>query len=371
MTDSPSKRGIIALTQRPRVLIVDDAPDNLKLLSSLFDSSVLELSFAKNGIRAQKLIELSSFELAVLDINLPDIDGFNLAERIRELQPDCELIFCSAHNDRETRERGFLIGASDFIEKPYDLNITAARLRIHIERILLRRRLANERERRNAIISNIHDAVITVNADEIIVDWNQGAARIFSASSDEMVGKPLSLLFPDEAKHRTLASIYEQTTPNEQGALRLINEMRAWKGASFMAELSLSQPYELEEQFATVTIRRIAETVTLKQRVRLMEQALDGLQIPYMIVTYEGVILERSAAFDRLDPQLNLGCGSVGTSLGDCMIRDAFERIRQGDRLFSLERPCRAGELQLRVYADERHRPAYLIQFELEGGDNV
>lgn len=366
MPESSSKRGVITITQRPRVLVVDDAPDNLKLLGSLFDSSILELSFAKNGIRAQKLIELSSFELAVLDINLPDIDGFSLAERIRELQPDCDLIFCSAHNDRSTRERGFLIGASDFIEKPYDLNITAARLRLHVERILLRRRLTQERERRNAIISNIHDAVITVNRDEIIVDWNQGASRIFSASSDEMIGKPLSLLFPEEAQHRTLASIYESTSVSEQGGFRLINEMRAWKGESFMAELSLSQPYELDEQLATVTIRRIAENVTLRQRACLMQQALNGLQVAYLIVTYEGVILERSEAFEQLAPQLELNCGNVGTTLGDCIISDAFVRIQQGEREFSLDRPCRAGDLRLRVHADERHRPAYLIEFKVE-----
>lgn len=363
MLDSAATRGVINLARTPRILLVDDVPDNLKLLGSLFDSNGLELSFAKNGIRAQKLAEMSDFELAVLDINLPDIDGFSLAERIREHQPHCEIIFCSAHSERENRERGSLLGAIDFIEKPYDLDITRSRVKLHMERILLRHRIAQERDRNEAILANIRDAVITVNATEMVVDWNQGASDLFSISEAEMTGKPMSVLFPDDARHRSFTEMLASITPDERGVVRVVNEMRTWQGEPFMAELSLSGPFEASEPLITSTVRKIAESITLKQRASLYREVLDGQRMAYLMLTHEGVILEQSDAFSSLSEELGLWCGEVGSTLESCFVSEAFQRVLAGEREFSCQRPCDASELVLRVYEDQSHRAAYLITF--------
>lgn len=364
MVESVSTRGVIQINQKPRVLLVDDVPDNLKLLGSLFDSAELELSFAKNGIRALKLAERSRFELAILDLKLPDIDGFELAKRIRKLQPECEIIFCSAYNDRENRDRGFLMGGIDFIEKPYDLQITRTRVKSHVERILLRRRILMERNRQDAILSNIRDAVITVNEQEIIVDWNLGASNIFGCSTEQIVGKPLSLLFPQDACYRSFSEMLQASQSDERGVTRLVNEMQVWSGERFMAELSISLPYELDTAMYTATIRRIADSVTLKQLCSLYKQALHGADQAYLVVTHEGVILEQSPAFESLNAQLNLSCGEVGTTLGDCLIAELFSRVQRGESEFSLDQSCGVGELRMRAYFEDSHRPAYLILFE-------
>ena len=363
MLDSAATRGVINLARTPRILLVDDVPDNLKLLGSLFDSDALELSFAKNGIRAQKLAEMSDFELAVLDINLPDIDGFALAERIRERQPKCEIIFCSAHSERENRERGSLLGAIDFIEKPYELDITRARVKLHMERILLRHSIAQERDRNEAILANIRDAVITVNSNELVVDWNQGATDLFNIAETEMSAKPISVLFPEVAKHRSLSEMLSSTRPDERGVVRLVNEMRTWQGDTFMAELSLSGPFEASEQLITATVRKIAESVTLKQRASLYRAVLDGQKTAYLMLTHEGVILEQSAAFRDLTEELGLWCGEVGSTLETCFVSEAFQRVLAGEREFSCRGPCDASELVLRVYEDQTYRAAYLITF--------
>jgi len=367
MVESVSTRGVIQIHQKPRVLLVDDVPDNLKLLGSLFDSAELELSFAKNGIRALKLAERSRFELAILDLKLPDIDGFELAKRIQELQPECEIIFCSAYNDRENRDRGFLMGGIDFIEKPYDLQITRTRVKSHVERILLRRRILMERNRQDAILSNIRDAVITVNEQEIIVDWNLGASNIFGCSTEQIVGKPLSLLFPQDARHRSFSEMQQAAQSDDRGVTRLVNEMQSWDGERFMAELSVSPPYELDTAMYTATIRRIADSVTLKQLCSLYKQALSGMYQAYLVVTHEGVILERSAAFDALNAELNLSCGEVGKTLEDCLIADLFARVQSGETEFTLDRTCGVSKLRVRAYFEESHRPAYLVVFERQG----
>jgi len=367
MLDSAVTRGVINLARKPRILLVDDMPENLKLLGSLFDSTELEISFAKNGIRAQKLAEMSEFELAVLDINLPDIDGFSLAQRIREQQPDCELIFCSAHTEREKREQGFLLGAIDFIEKPYDIEITRSRIKLHIDRILLRHRIAQERDRNAAILSNISDAVVTVNANEIVVDWNRGAEVLFGISEVEIAGKPLSLLIPESAKHRHLENMLEENSADERGVVRVINEMCAWKGESFMAELSLSAPFVAGERLLTATIRKIADSITLKQRATLYQAALEGEGRAYLMLTYEGVIIEQSSTFAELSDKLGFRCGDVGNSLQNCLVSEVFERVKAGEREFICNPSCGTAKLKLRVYEESSHRPAYMITFsELE-----
>lgn len=367
MLDSATTRGVINLNQKPRMLLVDDVPDNLKLLGTLFDDSELELSFAKNGIRALKLAELSSFEVAILDINLPDIDGFELAQRIRKIQPDCEIIFCSAHNDRENREKGSLLGAIDFIEKPYDLDITRSRIRLHIERILLRRHIAVERDRMDAILENINDAVITVNSNEIIVDWNEGAEVIFAVAHDQIVGKPLSLLFPDTAKYRSFDDMINDNPADQRGNTRVVNEMKLWNGESFIAEISLSPPYLANETLRTALIRKIADSVTVRQKASLFHKALDHSNVPYLMLTHDGVILEQSQSFLRLSNEFKLGCNGVGNRLGSCLISSIFESILKGERDVNCAVPCDNTMLNVSVFDDDTHRTAYLLVFKKIG----
>jgi len=366
MLDSASTRGVINLNSKPRMLLVDDVPDNLRLLSTLFDESELELSFAKNGIRALKLAELSKFEVAILDINLPDINGFELAKRIRQIQPECELIFCSAHNDRENREKGFLLGAIDFIEKPYDLDITRSRIRLHIERILLRRSIAVERDRMDAILENIHDAVITVNAQEIIVGWNDGAEGIFGVDNT-IIGKPLSLLFPETAQYRSFTEMINDNPKDQRGNTRVVSEMQVWKGDPFMAEVSLSPPYEANETLHTGLVRKIADSVTTRQQASLFHQALEHSDVPYLMLSNDGVILEQSTSFNRMAQSLNLGCNSVGHRLGSCLMGSVFDRLKRGERHIACVVPCDESALHISVFEDDGHRSAYLLLFKQNG----
>lgn len=363
MTESAVTRGIISLLHQPRILMVDDLPDNLKLLGSLFDGSNLELSFAKNGIRALKLAEISEFELAILDINLPDIDGFELGRRIKELQPNCDIIFCSAHNDRDNRDRGFLLGAIDFIEKPYDLDLTRTRLKLHIERMSLRRQVMQERDRTSAILESIRDAVLTVNAKEIIVDCNEAAEALFGLTDDQLIGKPIGLFFPEAVEERSLIALTKASESTDKFHSRLLVEMRAWQGKSFVAELTLSAQQESSDVLYTALVRRITESVTSQQLNRLYRLVLRQLEIPYLILTHEGVVLEQSDAFVEIERSMKLSCSGVGAHFSSCLIGGVFDEIKQGTRDFSTKSPCSDDQLNIRVFEDEGNRPAYLLIF--------
>lgn len=363
MSESAVTRGVINLRHQPRILLVDDLPDNLKLLGSLFDSSNLELSFAKNGIRALKLAEISEFELAILDINLPDIDGFELGRRIKSIQPNCDIIFCSAHNDRENRDRGFLQGAIDFIEKPYDLDLTRTRLKLHIERMLLRRQVLQERDRTSAILESIRDAVITVNAKEIVVGCNEAAELLFGLSEDQLIGKPIGVFFPEAAEQRSLVGLAKAGDSSDKVHSRLLVEMRAWEGKSFIAELTLSTQQESSDVLYTALIRRITDSVTSQQLNRLYRVALEQLGTPYLILNHEGVVLEQSQAFVEIERSMQLNCSGVGEHFSSCLIGGVFDEIQNGVRELSAKSPCSTDQLNIRVFEDEGRRPAYLLIF--------
>ncbi len=179
-----------------RILVLDDVPENLRLIGELLSDAHAEVSFAKTGQQALRLAGRVAFQLAILDLNLPDIDGFEVADRIRAQQPDCELIFCSAYNDRVHRDRAFSEGAIDFIEKPFELGATRRRLHTHLERLALKMRLQSEKDKLDTMIASIPDAIVSVDDAGRIVMWNAAAQALFGVPAHEALGGEADRFLP-------------------------------------------------------------------------------------------------------------------------------------------------------------------------------
>lgn len=108
-------------TQRKKILIVDDTPANIQLLGSILQDRYI-VSFAESGKEALARLEKTDFDLILLDIMMPEMDGFEVCKRIRS-NPATEkipIIFLSAKTDRESVMEGLELGAQDYIAKPYD-----------------------------------------------------------------------------------------------------------------------------------------------------------------------------------------------------------------------------------------------------------
>ncbi len=116
------------------ILIVDDNPQNLQVLGRLLQEQKCEIEFATNGIAALDWLETKKFDLVLLDINMPDMDGFEVCRRIRADSrfDTLPVIFLSADNDRESILKGFELGGQDFVTKPFDSRELIVRVRTHI-----------------------------------------------------------------------------------------------------------------------------------------------------------------------------------------------------------------------------------------------
>jgi len=116
---------------RPTILIVDDVPDNLQLLSHVFKDEYSVL-VARSGELALGLCQADNPpDLVLLDIMMPGMDGFEVARRMRE-HPTSEsipVIFVTAMTDADTRLKGLELGAVDFVTKPIDPNVLKPRVR--------------------------------------------------------------------------------------------------------------------------------------------------------------------------------------------------------------------------------------------------
>ena len=134
-TSSSSVKQIsIPSIERQSILIVDDQPANIKILGNLLKSDY-NIQVAKNGAKAIELSQGSSPpDLILLDIMMPDMDGYRVCHELKNHQNTCNIpiIFITAMDEASNETHGFHLGAVDFISKPFHPEIVKARVRTHM-----------------------------------------------------------------------------------------------------------------------------------------------------------------------------------------------------------------------------------------------
>ena len=122
----------------PDIIICEDNKEIGDLLSAFLKKENYTVAIAPTGERALELFEKYGAKLLVLDIMLPGIDGFSVCSKIRETS-NTHIIIASARSDKDSKLEGLSLGADDYIEKPYDIDILIAKIKG-----IFRRRLATD-----------------------------------------------------------------------------------------------------------------------------------------------------------------------------------------------------------------------------------
>jgi two-component system, sensor histidine kinase and response regulator len=112
------------------ILIVDDTPDNLRLLSSTLIQEGYKVRSVINGAMALMGAQAAPPDLIVLDIKMPDMDGYEVCQRLKQLQQTREIpvIFISALDDVFDKVKAFNSGGVDYIQKPFHIEEVRARI---------------------------------------------------------------------------------------------------------------------------------------------------------------------------------------------------------------------------------------------------
>ena len=116
-----------------RLLITDDDPAILGLIRAILEPEGFEIAEAHNGIEAVEAVEHSDFDLLILDIMMPEMDGLEACRRIRQFS-DVPIIFLSAKDEEADTVIGFALGADDYITKPFSPSEMVARVKAHLAR---------------------------------------------------------------------------------------------------------------------------------------------------------------------------------------------------------------------------------------------
>lgn len=182
-----------------RILAVDDVSENLVALEAALEQPGVELVTAQSGFEALELMLKHDFALALLDVQMPEMDGFELAELMRgtERTKGVPIIFLTAIATDERRKfRGFEAGAVDYLLKPLDIMILNSKIAVFVELARQRREIAMQRDelgmalgRLRAYGDNSLLSTMEVDADMRIVSWFKGAERTIGYPMEAVVGQ--------------------------------------------------------------------------------------------------------------------------------------------------------------------------------------
>src|SRR5688572_10779601 len=142
-------------SERTSILVVDDTLENLRLLAGMLNGQGYEVRPVNGGKQALQAIERDPPDLILLDINMPEMDGYEVCRRLRQLEGarDIPVIFLTALTETDCRVNAFNVGGVDYITKPFQLDEVYARIRTHLRL----RRLQAELEERNRTLEESYE----------------------------------------------------------------------------------------------------------------------------------------------------------------------------------------------------------------------
>ena len=117
-----------------RLVVVDDEPNIRELLATSLRFAGFEVFAAEDGMSALKLVRDTEPDLVVLDVMLPDMDGFTVTRRMREKGQHMPVLFLTARDDTQDKITGLTVGGDDYVTKPFSLEEVVARIRAVLRR---------------------------------------------------------------------------------------------------------------------------------------------------------------------------------------------------------------------------------------------
>jgi PAS domain S-box-containing protein len=270
------------MTHKSTILIVDDEAVGRETLEALLMTQGYDLAFASNGPEAlEKAAELT-LDLILLDVMMPDMDGFEVCRRLRAdpLLAEVPVIMVTALDDRISRLQGIKAGADDFVTKPFDRVELRARVRT-ITRLNHYRRLRTlelqaERDRTRSILEALGEAVVVTDVEGTIQYVNLATVALTGYTSEEALGQNWRLWRSD---HQS-AEIYTQMLSTIHSGQTWHGEVvnRRKDGILYDAALTvapLCDPYNPSQLIGFVSVQR--DITLLKEAERLKDRFVSNV----------------------------------------------------------------------------------------------
>ncbi len=287
-TDTATSQG------RGNILIVDDNPEDLRLLSQMLVSQRYEVRTVTDGSQALAVVYSNLPDLILLDIKMPEMDGYQVCQHLKadEQTRDIPVIFISALEETQDKVKAFTIGGVDYITKPFQIKEVLARVKTHLALRNVQKQLQvanDELERRLQELArseaNYREIFNSANDAIAIHDIKIGQVLDVNQRMCEMYGYTKA-----EARKLGVGDLYAGEPPyTQQEALQWIEkaakgqpQLFEWQckdkaGGLFWAEVNLKRVFIGGEDRVLAVIRDITERKRAEKALRDSEERLRWL----------------------------------------------------------------------------------------------
>lgn len=347
------------MSDQELILIVDDNPTNLELISETLGDAGYDIAIATSGERAIQQIQRSRPDLILLDVMMPGINGFQACQIIREeiALIDIPIIFMTALADIENIVKGLGIGAVDYITKPFQEQEVLARVKTHLRIKQVETRIRQSEERYENILNSLEEVVWSATLDPInFLYLNPGVKRIFGYSIQSLKINPqlwLDAIHPEDKEEvlTALESLHSMTPINIE--YRIINSLGETRWIKVRAQKVLEpasqKGYRIDGILHDISPQKNAETQLIHDA---QHDRLTGLLNRSCFITQTNKHLESikstkeanfAILFIDLDRFKNIN-ESLGHHAGDQLLQKVSVLIKQA---------LRPSDLMARIGGDE------------------
>jgi diguanylate cyclase (GGDEF)-like protein/PAS domain S-box-containing protein len=237
--------------RQSQILIVDDRTENVDIQHQILKAKGYSVAAVPSGVVALEVLPKLDPDLVLLDVMMPDMDGFEVCRRIRKLDKfsDIPVIFVTALGQADAVAKGFAAGGTDYISKPIRQEEVWARVDAHLkakhlseEREKLIAKLSALERKNRAIIEKASDPMLTLRPPGIIESANPTALKLLKFNRDELVGQSLeNILEPPYASH--YQSILSHSNGGNESISDKANEVivKRRDGSTLVADMILTE----------------------------------------------------------------------------------------------------------------------------------
>ncbi|HEY6009306.1 MAG TPA: response regulator, partial [Geobacteraceae bacterium] len=176
-----------------KILIVDDEADIALILKLQLEDAGFVTDRARDGIEALDLLARKHYELMLLDIKMPRMDGLQVLEKVQAEHLDVAVVMMTAHGSEDIAVEAMKKGAIDYIAKPFSTDDLLKRVgraieyaRTRRENLLLQRQLDEERKKMAAVLQGIPELLVVVDSQGLIMTVNSKAEALLGLGRDLM-----------------------------------------------------------------------------------------------------------------------------------------------------------------------------------------
>lgn len=338
----------------PKILIVDDTPPNVDVLRNILSPVGYKISFAYSGERALKIVPHFMPDLILLDVNMPELDGFETCERLKsdEITRDIPVIFVTARTEVEALAHAFSVGGVDFITKPIKEAEVLSRVKTQVDLQFSKnelKRLLSENKaiaRYNALLlSSVADGIFSLDKKGDVVFVNPAAELLLAWEHGELITQSFINMF--DFSETEVADWHSHPIHKScrQGEVHEEEEVSFCRkdGTTFLATYTASPLFDEQQNYngVVVVFRDITQEHEWSDKIQhqATHDALTGLinrrefEVRLKELTRTAVESDKKHVMLYLDlDQFKVVNDTCGHEAGDELLRQLSKRIEEDIR---------------------------------------